>query len=139
MSGRIGPAALLGALLLGLPFEAPATASGEARSQPRRYLGSFSEADVRAAVGEGATARETRWRIAEWRARPNTLVALSFRAIKGGGDLARLGAHAAVLEARDGKLAAVAETALPFPDADCANDGAATLGADSAPRRNPDL
>jgi hypothetical protein len=106
--------------------------------RPAKYLGHFTEAEVRAAAGEsGADKRE--WRIAEWRRRPGSIVALSFRA-KGGGAAGKDGdPQVAILHPEGGRLVRSATGSIVVGDNGCPHGGELDRGADRGPEADLDL
>jgi len=84
------------------------------------FLGSFTEADVRAAVGRGASPTLS-FRIAEWPAHPNQLLALSFQSVAFGAANKSLEPRVTLLERRDGVLTRLAEVRIERKKARCSN------------------
>ncbi|HEY3254686.1 MAG TPA: hypothetical protein VGJ91_12085 [Polyangiaceae bacterium] len=76
---------------------------------------------MRTAVGRRASPK-LRWRIAEWPAHPNQLLALSFESAGFGADNRSLEPRLALLERRSGALARVAEGRIDLREPRCAND-----------------
>ena len=103
-----------------------------------RFLGAFSEADVRAAVGRSGSPK-LRFRIAEWSTYPQRLVALSFEPIPFGGDDQLLKPRVTLLEQRNGALAPVAEGRIERQKIHCADRDEPPGGDDRAPDFKLDL
>jgi hypothetical protein len=87
---------------------------------PPSFFGSFSEADVRAAVGRRASPT-LRFRIAEWPAHPNQLVALSFQSVPFGAPNKSLEPRVSLLEQQNGVLTRLAEVRIERKKARCSN------------------
>ena len=87
---------------------------------PLRFFGSFSEADVRTAVGRPASPT-LRFRIAEWPPQPNQLVALSFQSVAFGAGDKSLEPRVTLLERQNGVLIRLAEVRIDRKKARCSN------------------
>lgn len=85
-----------------------------------RFFGSFSEADVRTAVGRRASPT-LRFRISEWPAHPNQLVALSFQSVAFGAGDQSLEPRVTLLEQQNGVLTRLAEVHIDRKKARCSN------------------
>ncbi|HET7540023.1 MAG TPA: hypothetical protein VFK05_09125 [Polyangiaceae bacterium] len=88
---------------------------------PPRFLGSFSEADVRSAVGRPAS-KALSFRIAEWPGHPDQLFALSFQTVAVGASNKSLDPRVTLLERRSGALVRVAEASIVRQKARCPNE-----------------
>jgi hypothetical protein len=109
------------------------------RKGATRLLGGFTEADVIRAAG-GAADPRLRWRIAEWTARKNTLVALSFVPAHFGDPPEVLRPQLFVLERRAEELGLLAKAKLDLGKVACRNDsGEPAGGEDRAPELQLDL
>ena len=84
----------------------------------RTFLGSFSEAEVRSAVGRPAAATFS-FRIAEWPGHPDQLLALSFRPAAPGANSKSLEPRVTLLERRSGALVRVTEATIVRQKARC--------------------
>lgn len=116
----------LAAMAASISKKALEQAAGSAEATPPSvtgtFLGSFTGANIAAVAAQGAEPGLS-WRIAEWKARPSSVVALSYRAVPFGSDGAALRPRVAVVESQQGKLARVAGGTFATPRANCANTG----------------
>jgi len=124
--------------------ETSPTAAAPANTTPVEtdtYLGSFTAAAVRAAVRDrlGPTDVATRWHIAEWKARPGSIVALSFQAVPFGANVDELRPAVVVLENRSGKLVPIADGKLALGQVHCENGSGESVSDEAAPVFELDL
>lgn len=98
--------------------QAHATPDDGAEHDAAGELFGFTEADVRAAAGEPKTT-ERHWRIAAWKARAGSIVALSFRSTDA---TSGLKPRVALLEVHAAKLTLIASGSLGMRRAECENE-----------------
>ena len=106
-----------------------------------KYLGTFNSESVRAAAQAAAGTKDQAraWRMAEWKSRPNTVVALSFQSVPFGAKVATMEPRLSVLEAQNGKLTEIARGRPAFTETHCENAGNAPATDDEAPTLALDL
>jgi len=90
------------------------------KTVPSSVFGSVSETDVRTAVGRRSSPT-LRFRIAEWPAHPNQLVAVSFQSVVFGAGVKSLEPRVTLLERQNGALKRLAEVGIEQKKARCSN------------------